>query len=91
MAKFLVEVTQTVEVELDETKFDEAFLAEFRESFYSFDDTREHAEYIGHLVARGLHDIEYSPEFIEGYGPSNEMGIKARIVDYDIQSGVRHD
>lgn len=86
MAKFLVDVTQTVEVELDEAKFDEAFMAEFRQSFYRFDELHEHAEHIGQLVARGLHDIEYSPEFIEGYGPSNEMGIKARILHSDIES-----
>ena len=81
---YRVEVTQTVEVTLDEASFDETFMREFRESFYDFDTIEEHAEHIAQLQARGLIDTEVRPEFIEGYGPSNEMGIRARVIDTDI-------
>lgn len=87
MAKFIVDVTQTVEVELDEAKFDETFMEEFRASFYQFDDIQEHAEHIGQLTARGIIEIgDYSPEFIEGYGLSGVMGIKAKVTDTHIDA-----
>lgn len=75
--KFTVAVTQIVEVELDETKFDEAFMAEFRESFYPFWEIEDHAEHIAQLEARGL----LSEEFTEGYGPLKDMGIVADVID----------
>lgn len=81
---FRIAVTQIVEVKLDASKFDEAFMAEFRESFYGFKTIEEHAEHIAQLEARGVIDVEITPEFIEGYGPSNEMGIKAKVVDTEI-------
>ena len=82
--KFRVEVSQTIEVELDGSKFNEAFLAEFRESFYPFMTMQDHAEHIAQLQARGVIDCERTPDFIEGYGPSNEMGIKAAVVETEI-------
>lgn len=88
MATFTVDVTQRIEVNLDETKFDEAFMAEFRESFYSFDSIEEHAEHIAQLQARGIVDLEgyfSSREFIEGYGLAKEMGISARVIDTEIE------
>jgi len=69
--KFRVIVTQEVIVTLDAEKFDEAFMQEFRESFFNFDTLEEHAEHIGQLEARGL----WSEDFTEGYGPPAEMGI----------------
>lgn len=81
---FRVAVTQIVEVSLDASKFDEAFMAEFRKSFYSFDTIEEHAEHIAQLQARGMIDVEFTPEFIEGYGPSEEMGIKAKVIDTEM-------
>lgn len=73
--KFLVRVTQWVEVELDETKFDEVFMAEFQESFFPYDRLEDHAEHLGQLYARGIAGAS-SDEFIEGYGPVKEMGIR---------------
>lgn len=79
---FTVEVTTRVEVTLDVSKFDEAFMEEFRGSFYSFDTIEEHAEHIGQLEARGLIDTTWERnDFIEGYGPAHEMGIKARALE----------
>lgn len=83
---FQVEVTQLVEVTLDESKFDEAFMEEFRHSFYQFDTIEEHAEHLAQLHARGVVELDsYSGEFVEGYGPQGEMGIKARTLDTDMQ------
>jgi|TARA_R100000093_G_scaffold41509_1_gene21662 hypothetical protein len=87
MATFTVDVTQRIEVNLDEAKFDEAFMAEFRDYFFSFDSIEEHAEHIAQLQARGIVSLEgYAPrEFIEGYGLAKEMGISARVIDTEIE------
>jgi hypothetical protein len=85
MVKFTIEVTQTIEVELDETKFDEAFMEEFRESFYQFDTIEEHAEHLAQLHARGIVELDsFSGEFIEGHGPSKDMGIKGRTTHFEM-------
>lgn len=84
--KLTVEVTQLVEVELDESKFDEAFMEEFRQSFYQFDTIEEHAEHLAQIHARGVIELDsYTPEFVEGYGPQNEMGIKAKTIDTSME------
>lgn len=83
--KFTVEVTQTIEVSLDADKFDAAFMAEFRESFFDFDTIEEHAEHIAQQQARGVIDVSYQGgEFIEGYGDHRDMSINARCVDTEI-------
>ena len=87
MSTFTIEVTQTIEVELDPAKFDDAFMEEFRESFFPFYDLEDHAEHIAQLQARGVIDLEgyISPNtFVEGYGPVQDMGIKARVIDTEI-------
>lgn len=80
MAKFNIVVCQAIEVELDESKFDESFMDEFREGFFPFYELEDHVEHIAQLQARGVIDISYGSEFIEGYGPSQDMAIKARDV-----------
>lgn len=79
MAKYMATLTFEIEVRLDETKFDEAFLSEFRESFYPFFDVERHVEHIAQLEARGLLD-----DFTEGYGPIKDMGISARTVSWTV-------
>ena len=72
-----VTVVHTIDIEIDESKFTEEFMEEFRGYFYPFFDLEYHIEHIGQLQARGVIDLEFNPkEFIEGYGPANEMGIK---------------
>lgn len=85
MKKFTVEVRQIVEVQLDEQNFDEAFMEEFRDGFYPFMTLADHAEHIAQLQARGLTNLEFNPDFIEGYGESDDMGIKARVTDYEME------
>jgi len=86
---FLVEVTQLVEVTLDESKFDESFMSEFRDSFYPFFDLVDHAKHLAQLQARGVENMQYhKPQFapfVEGYGPISEFGIRARVIDTDIE------
>jgi hypothetical protein len=81
MAKFKASVMIDVEIELDETKFDEAFMAEFRQSFYPFYDINDHVEHLAQLQARGLLDF-----FTEGYGEIKDMGIDGRELDVNVES-----
>lgn len=83
MKKFSVTVTQEVIVELDETKFDEKFFIEFRESYYNFLTLEQHIEHLAQLGARGL--ISMIDPFIEGYGPAKDMGIEVKVQDTEIE------
>lgn len=76
MTKKKVAVQQVVEVEVDEAKFDEAFMTSFRETMYPFDTLDQHIEHLGQLFARGIAANEHS--FIEGYGVADGMGIRFR-------------
>lgn len=91
--KFTVEVRQTVEVTLDADAFTPEFFEEYNTSitYRGGDDgdvewaLRSHAEHLGWVHATGLEDLEYvsRPPFVEGYGPVDEMGIRAKTVDTD--------
>lgn len=86
MKKFVVEVRHIVEVELDEAKFDDAFMEEFRESFYQFSTLADHAEHIAQLQARGIYDLDFiETQFVEGYGPAIDMGIKSRVTGTEVE------
>ena len=74
-----VVVTQVVLVTIDESKFDATFMAEFRASFYPFTTVNDHLEHLAQLFARGL--VDDNNDFIEGYGPAKDMGIRFKIVD----------
>ena len=78
MAKHLVRVTQWVEVTMDEAKFDAEFMDEFTTSFFPYDTIEEHACHLAQLHARGVADDR---DFIEGYGPAEDMGISFRVTD----------
>lgn len=79
---FHVVVTQHVEIKLDADKFDEAFMAEFRESFFPYFDLEDHAMHLAQLKAREVAELSpYIPkEFVEGYGEIGLMGISGRVV-----------
>jgi len=85
MAKFACDYSATYGIELDETKFTEEFMAEFREGFYPFFLLSQHAEHIAQLYARGLYD-PFFDEFIEGYGKPSEMGIKVVFIGATTES-----
>jgi len=65
-------IIQYVKVTIDESKFNDAFLQEFRESYYPFHTLEEHLEHLAQLYARGIYD---NGDFIEGYGEAKDMGI----------------
>jgi len=66
-------VAQYIKVTIDESKFNDAFLQEFRENFYNFHTLEEHLEHLAQLYARRIAD---NGSFIEGYGEAKDMGIK---------------
>ena len=75
----IVRVTQEIMVTVDETKFDEEFLVEFRESFYQFHTIEDHLQHLAQLYARGLVDNTFD-SFIEGYGEAKDFGIEFKQV-----------
>lgn len=89
MKKFTNEVTQTVEVTLDETKFTEEWMADWRKSFYPFHTIQDHAQHLAQLCARGI--VDPWTTFIEGYGPPHEMGIEFAIIDSEIDTTLEED
>lgn len=85
MKTFKVLVTREVEVTLDETKFTDEFMQEFRDNFFNITSLEGHAAHLGWVHATGVEDLDYSPTstyppFIEGYGPANEMGIRVQTI-----------
>lgn len=72
-----IEVSIPVTVTVDESKFTADFMAEFRESFYPYFTVGDHIRHIAYMAATGqLRDL---PSFIEGYGESQDFGIKVSI------------
>ena len=84
MTKRRVQVTQWIDVEMDDAKFDADFMAEFTGSFFPYDTLTEHAEHLAQLFARGVVS-GFPDEFIEGYGPASEMGIHFTEVDLEAE------
>lgn len=72
--KKTVQVTIDVDVTVDESKFTDEWMAEWRTVFYDFHTVDDHIQHIAQLEARGL----LSRDFTEGYGPLADMGIEAR-------------
>lgn len=84
----VVAVTQYIKVTIDETKFDREFFEQFNASiFYAGDDLDEHFKHLAQLNARGIYD---DTDFIGGYGPAEEMGIKFGSLD-DIEIYIDED
>lgn len=77
-----IEVTQVIEVTIDESKFDEEFMAEFDAHFFPGYDLNDHFKHLAQLFARGICDGDFD-NFIEGYGVATDMGIRFRKIDGD--------
>ena len=61
--KFLLNVVQTVEVELDESKFTEEYMAAFSEVMFQVDELSELAEYIArHKALFDGYTCEFVPD-----------------------------
>lgn len=77
--KFEVEVLRTVLVSIDETKFTKEFYDEFTSYIDStMDNLEDHIEHLAWLFAAGRAD---DTDFIEGYGPAKDFGIKFQEID----------
>lgn len=72
-----IDVTIHVKVTVDESKFTPEWMEEYRKYFYEYYTVEEHMNHLAFLAATG--QIAEWPQFIEGYGPSEEMGIKVKI------------
>lgn len=84
--KRTVTVIQSIEVEIDERKFDREFMEEFRRSFYDFSTIDAHIEHLAQMYARGITNPDLADgDFIEGYGKPEEMGIKLKFLDLEVE------
>ena len=62
VTKYVV-VKQGIGVSVDESKFTEEFMEEFRDYFYKFYTINDHIEHLGQLYARGI--VDEFDDFIE--------------------------
>ena len=85
MKKFEVQVTQIIEVKVDEAKFTDEFMGEFASTITPFATVEEHAEHLGWLHATGRYDLEVGNDFIEGYGPRKDTGISASVISTETE------
>lgn len=84
----IVAVTQYIKVTIDETKFDEDFFRQFNACIFDAgDDLDEHLKHLAQLNARGVYE---DTDFIEGYGPAKDMGIKLRALN-DLEIEIDDD
>lgn len=70
----LVTVTSQVIVIVDETKFTEAWMAEFREYMFNFYTIDDHIKHLAQMYISS-NGLGYNP-FVEGYGLLKDMGIR---------------
>lgn len=82
-----VNVTVSVNVTVDETKFDDDFMREFSEGIFPVATIDGHIQNLASQAALGM--IPARGAFVEGYGPMDEMGIVA-VVD-GVQTEIEDD
>ena len=81
-----IEVTITVRVSVDETKFTPEFMRDFRETFYPFHSLDDHIQHLAQMEAREM--ISGPTDFVEGYGQLDEMGITTRWIDTETEEAL---
>ncbi len=81
-------VSQVIEVTVDDTKFTPEFFAEFEATMYPYDTIDRHIEHLAQLYARGVVD---QGDFIEGYGPSEGMGIEFSVEPWSVETEIIED
>jgi hypothetical protein len=86
MAKFHVDITQRLYVEIDETKFTPEWLADFRKTFYNFQSVQDHVEHLARLEAAGIIHTQDRDCFIEGYGPAGNFKLQITKGKMEIDS-----
>jgi len=85
MIKKTVEVviTKEIEVEIDETKFDDKFMKEFNKHFYKMPTIEDHIKNLAEMKAR---EIYSGYNYFEGYGNLTHMNIKLCETREDVDS-----
>ena len=73
-----VQVTFDVRVSVDESKLNEEFMSEYRQSFYDFFSINDHIKHLAQLKVRGILE-----PFTEGYGEIKDLGITTEICDQE--------
>jgi len=71
------DVTRSVVVTVDESKFTPEFLHNFSEHFHSVNGVAGHLEYLAECIAGGF--IRRRDDFLEGYGHLDQFGLKFEI------------
>ena len=85
MSEYTVNVTQKVKVTLDETKFTDEFMQEFRESFYSLNTIEDHASNLAYLYATDQILNYLTEPFAEGYGELKDFGVTFEGLAHDVE------
>ncbi|KZL19047.1 hypothetical protein [Pseudovibrio sp. Ad37] len=74
MARYRVEMKSTVLIDIDESKFTDEFMEQYRQLIDpGFCEVRDHAGLLAELAVGGI--IENGC-FVEGYGDLNQQGIQ---------------
>ena len=76
-----IHVTIEVDISVDETKFTDPFINEFRQKFYPLDYLNDHICNLSEQYALGY--ISPSDSIIEGYGKPENFGIKFHSKDVE--------
>lgn len=84
MARYHVDITQRLYVEIDESKFTAEWLADFRKTFYKLNDIVDHVEFLAKLEARGVIHTQDQDCFIEGYGQASDFKLKITKGEMDV-------
>lgn len=79
--RFEVSVTKTLSVEFDTDKLDDEFWRDFNSSIS--DRGGPDLEYLAEHAAWNF--VQGEERFIEGIGPLDEMGVKIREIDSDVE------
>ena len=75
---FTVEVTQTVQVVLDDENLNDEFNKVFSEVMWDVDSLEDHAKHLAQMEARSMIGFD---KFVEGYGSLKEMNCAVKITD----------
>ena len=82
MKKMTFSVNTEIEVTVDETKFTDEFLEEFNTTMFQCDEVEDHMRHIAELAGTG--QIGIFDDFLEGYGPLEDFGIKFTVKDSEV-------
>lgn len=75
--KKIVEIKHTVEIEVDESKFTEKFMEEYRQYICQLYTVEEHMENLVSYYCYPNFPYEFDKsEFVEGYGKLYDLGVK---------------